>query len=119
MISLLHKFHGNLRTGVKTKRNEQQFIILKKVAKTFRRRLLERNKNRTLNLRDGGSSAQCVSAGVLNDGELIGVGLPDVLGVVVVFGRHNDFVGDEERRVETHTELANKLRGGLVLSLHV
>lgn len=73
----------------------------------------------TLNSRDGGSSAQCVPTGVLNDGELIGVRLPDVLSVIVVFGRHNDFIGDEESGVETHAKLSDQLGGGLTLRLHL
>lgn len=71
------------------------------------------------NSRDGGSSAQCVPTGVLTDGELVGVGLPDVLGVIVVLGRHNDSVGHEERGVETHTKLADHLWGGVPLWLHL
>lgn len=77
------------------------------------------NKKQNVNPRDGGSSAQRVPTGVLDDRELIWVRLPDVLGAVVVFGGDNDFVGNEERRVETHTELANQLWGWLIPVLHL
>lgn len=69
--------------------------------------------------RDGGSSAKRVPTRILNDRELIGVRLPDVLGVIIVLWCHNDFVSDEESRVETHTKLSNQLRGGLSVSLHL
>lgn len=42
-----------------------------------------------------------------------------MLSAVVVFGRHNDFVSDEEGGVESHTELADQLRSGLSLRLHL
>lgn len=69
--------------------------------------------------RDRGSSAQRVPPGVLDDGELVRVRLPDVLSAVVVFGRHDDFVSDEEGGVEAHAKLANQFRGGLTLRLHL
>lgn len=42
-----------------------------------------------------------------------------MLSAVVVFGSHNDFVGDEEGRVEAHAKLANEFGGGLSLRLHL
>lgn len=59
------------------------------------------------NSRDGGASAQRVPAGILDDWELVGVRLPDVLSTIVVLGCHNYFVRDEEGRVEAHAKLAN------------
>lgn len=46
-----------------------------------------------------------VAARVLGDAEGAGVGLPEVLLVVVVLGRHGHLVGHQERRVEAHAEL--------------
>ena len=69
--------------------------------------------------RDGGTPPQGVSTGVLDDRELVGVGLPDVLGAVVVLGRHDDLVGHQEGRVEANAKLANQLVGGLVLHLRL
>lgn len=71
------------------------------------------------NSRDGGAPAQRVPTGILDDGELVGVRLPDVLSAVVVLGCNNDFVGDKESRVEAHAKLADELGGGLSLRLHL
>lgn len=70
-------------------------------------------------LRDGGSSAQSVASWVLNDRELIRVGLPDVLCAIVVLGCDDDLVSHEECRVEADSELANEVRGGLAFRLHL
>lgn len=42
-----------------------------------------------------------------------------MLSAVVVLGGHDDFVGDQEGRVEAHAKLANELGGGLSLRLHL
>lgn len=70
-------------------------------------------------LRDGGSSAQSVASWILNDRELVRVGLPDVLRVVVVLGCDYDLVSHQEGGVEADSELANQLRGGLAFCLHL
>ena len=80
---------------------------------------MRRQNGRHDNSRDGGAPAQRVSAGVLHDGELVGVGLPDVLRAVVVLGRHDHLVRHQEGGVEAHAELANQLGGGLVLALRL
>merc|ERR1711970_1575704 len=38
-----------------------------------------------------------------------GIGLPDVLLVIVVFGGHDDLVSHEEGRIESNTKLSNKI----------
>lgn len=68
-------------------------------------------------LRNGGASAQSVTTRVLDDGELIGIRFPDVLGAVVVLGGDDDLISHKESRVETHTKLTNQLRGGLTVIL--
>lgn len=69
-------------------------------------------------LRNSSASAQGVSTRILDDGELIGIRLPDVLGAVVVLGCDDDFISYKEGGVEAHTKLANKLRGRLDIILH-
>ena len=70
---------------------------------------------------DGCSSLESVSSGILNHGVAVGVGLPDVLLVVVVLGGDDNLVGDQESGVESHAKLTNQIaelrRGGRVLQL--
>lgn len=58
---------------------------------------------------DGGTALEGVAAGVFGDGEGAGVGLPDVLGVIVVLGGNDDAVGDEEGGIEADTELTDQI----------
>jgi len=55
-----------------------------------------------------GSATERVTAGILRHKELVISGRsPDMLFIVLILRRHNDLVGDEVRRVETNTELAD------------
>ena len=65
------------------------------------------------------AALESVAAGVEGDGELSGVALPDVLLIVVVLGRDDDAIGDEEGGVEADAELSDQilLHGG-ILGVH-
>ena len=68
---------------------------------------------------DLSSSAESVAPGIFGDGETSSIRLPDELLVVVMLAGHDDSVGDQERRVESHTELTNEILAHVLSFLHL
>ena len=68
---------------------------------------------------DLSSSAESIAPGIFGDGETTSIRLPDELLVVVMLAGHDDSVGDQERRVETHTELTNQILAHVLSFLHL
>merc|ERR1719443_2365233 len=58
---------------------------------------------------DLSSSLQSGASGILNNGEGLGVRLPDMLATIIILGGDNNLVSDQEGGVEADTELANQV----------